>query len=124
VGCCLQLSGEIVCELSGGEKHTTNNQMELKAILEAIREAPSGVSLEIATDSELAIKWLTGRIKRKNPGIIALTGEIDEVRRRRTLAPDGQTLTITFRHVRGHGDDPLNQRADSLASAAIQRHKR
>jgi ribonuclease HI len=115
--------GEIVTELSGGEKHTTNNQMELKAILEAIRKAPSGVALEIATDSKLAIGWLTGSMKRKNPGIIALSGEIDEARRQRTLALNGQTQTstVTFRHVRGHGGDPLNQRADSLATAAIKR---
>src|SRR3954451_23729132 len=55
-------------ELSGGEKHTTNNRMELSAALEGLRALPDGSKVVIVTDSQLMLnsmtKWLAGRRRR------------------------------------------------------------
>jgi ribonuclease HI len=47
-----------------------------------------------------------------------LCREIDALRAERASAGDGG---VTFRHVRGHDGDPLNERADVLATGAIKR---
>jgi len=45
--------------LSGGAPKTTNNAMELTAVLEAVKKAPVGVTLEVHTDSRNVIGWLS-----------------------------------------------------------------
>ena len=111
--------GEVVEELSGGETHTTNNKMELIAIREAIRHTPGNASLEITTDSQNAIGWLSQNWKRKDPKIAALCADIDQLRAVRSSTSNGQAGPIVFTYVRGHDGDPLNERADRLATGAI-----
>jgi ribonuclease HI len=108
----------IVGEFSGGDPDTTSNRMELTAALEAIQRAPTSVTLEIVTDSQLVLGWLGKGWKRNNPGVVALCGKIDEVRDARAAANGG---AVTFKHVRGHNGNPLNERADELATGAIRR---
>jgi ribonuclease HI len=105
-------------ELSKGFKHTTNNRMELWAIiagLEAItkREIP----ITIYSDSQYVVNsinkgWLNTWMKtnfkggKKNP---------DLWRRYHTLA---KHFTINIVWVKGHADNPYNNRCDELATAA------
>ncbi len=102
--------GVLIGELSGGSPATTNNRMELVAIQEALRQAPEGVDLQIITDSQNAIGWLSKGWKRKDPAIAALCQEIDQLMAARSC---------TFSHVLGHNGDVLNERADRLAVLAI-----
>jgi ribonuclease HI len=102
--------GTVLGEHSGGALATTNNRMELTAIREALRQAPAAVAVGIVTDSQNCIGWLSGGWKRKDPTIAALCQEID---------PLLQARTVTFRWVRGHDGDPLNEMVDRLAVAAI-----
>lgn len=115
--------GEIIFEFSGGENDTTKSRMELRAILEAIRHAPRSVSLEIATDSKKAIGWLTDGWKRNDQDIATLCAQIDELLGQSAAAVNQHTSAVRLRHVRGRSSDPLSQRADSLARAAIERLK-
>ena len=112
------VAGAVVGEFSGNNPDTTNNRMELTAVLEAIRRAPTAAALEIITDSQVVVGWLAKGWKRNNPGIAALCQEIDALRASRAAAGGGR---VTFRHVRGHNGDPLNERADVLATGAIRR---
>ena len=113
------LEGTVVAEFSGsGGDNTTNNKMELTAAREAIRLAPLQARLEIVTDSKNVIGWLDQGFKRNNPAVAALCREIDDLRATRASANGG---AITFRHVRGHHGDPMNERADQLARGAIKR---
>jgi ribonuclease HI len=48
-------NGKAIAEHSGGEANTTNNQMELTAVREAVRHAPPGIRLNIVTDSKNAM---------------------------------------------------------------------
>jgi ribonuclease HI len=111
------VSSTIVGEFSGRDADTTNNRMELTAAREAIRRAPADVALEVLTDSQLVVGWLGRGWKRNNPGVAALCREIDALRAERASAGGG---AVTFRHVRGHNGDPLNERADVLATGAIR----
>jgi ribonuclease HI len=62
--------------------------------------------------------WLEKGWKRNNPTIAGLCREIDELRTDRAMAKGGP---VSFKHVRGHKGDPLNERADELATGPIQR---
>jgi ribonuclease HI len=117
-GIVFSVDGSVVAEFSGGEPETTNNRMELTAAKEAISRAPLALSLEIVTDSQNVIGWLTGKFKRNNPFVAALCKEIDAMRLKRDKANGGP---VTFRYVRGHKGNPLNERADKLATAAIEK---
>ena len=107
-------------QASGGERHTTNNIMELVAIREALVANPG--PLEILTDSQYAIncltKWLPGWRRRgwktssgtpvKNKDLIVEIAGL--------LA--GRAVTFTW--VRGHNGHPLNEAADLLARTAAE----
>jgi ribonuclease HI len=107
-----------VAEFTGSAAATTNNRMELTAVLEAIKRAPVGPDLVIATDSQNVIGWLTKGWKRNDAILTALSAKIDAAIAERTASEGGK---VTFRHVLGHNSDPLNERADQLAKAAIRR---
>jgi ribonuclease HI len=106
--------GGVVSEHSGRVDHATNNQMELMAIREAVSRAPLDVELEILTDSRNAVGWLAEGWKRNKPVIATLCRDIESLKSKRS----GK---ITYKHVRGHRGDTLNERADRLATGAIQR---
>jgi ribonuclease HI len=92
--------------------------MELTAVLKAIKRAPLLVTLEVVTDSQNVIGWLSRGWKRNNPGVAAVCQEIDTLRAKRAAAGGG---AVTLKHVKGHNGDPLNERADVLATGAIRR---
>jgi len=107
-------------ELTGGEPHTTNNRMELKAAIEGLRALKEPCEVEIVTDSEYLKKGVTEWLPRwKRTGWETASGqtvrnqdlwrELDELSRRH------RTRWIW---TRGHADDPDNLRADQLASQA------
>jgi ribonuclease HI len=93
--------------------------MELAAVLEAIRRAPKGSHLEILTDSNLVIGWLSKGWKRNDPTIRTLCAEIDLL-----MAQRGPEGAVSFRYVRGHRGDARNERADRLATEAIEKVRR
>jgi ribonuclease HI len=112
--------GEIVKEFSGGvAAATTNNRMELTAVPEAVGQAPKGNRLEIHTRSKLVVGWLSEGWKRKEPTVKSLCAEIDAL-----MAQRGPAGAVSFRHIRGHNADALNERADFLATAAIEKVRR
>jgi ribonuclease HI len=113
--------GDVVSEHAGSNVGvTTSNQMELMAIRQAVSRAPSDVDLEIVTDSQNAIGtdsqnaigWLSRGWKRNNPAIAAFCRDIEMLAAKRS----GK---VSYRHVRGHKGDSLNERADKLATGAI-----
>lgn len=105
-------------ELSGGEASTTNNRMEMLAVLAAIEAAPAGRRLVLTTDSEYvkkgATQWVTGwkrRGWRTSAGAAVKNQDIWE-----RIDAAGRTHgKVEWRWVRGHNGDPMNERADRLA---------
>ncbi|MEO1251434.1 MAG: ribonuclease HI [Pseudomonadota bacterium] len=104
-------------ELFGGEAETTNNRMEMKAVIEALKTVGAGSSVTIYTDSQYVkngvTQWIHGWKRngwktsaRKPVKNKDLWVELDAL-------TDGRS--IDWRWVKGHAGDPGNERADALA---------
>jgi len=111
------LSGDKRLEISGGFALTTNNRMELKAVIEALRVLKGqGHFIRLYSDSKYVIdafaqNWLATWQKRdwknvKNPDLW------------QALLPLTNLHRIEWCWVKGHADVPENERCDVLAKAA------
>jgi len=112
-------------ELSGGDPRTTNNRMELTAAIEALAALKRPCRVELYTDSEYVrrgiTEWLPGW-KRRNWR--RRTGPVLNEDLWRRLDTEAARHTVTWRWVRGHTGNPLNERCDELAGAAIAAQRR
>jgi len=109
-------------ELYGSERHTTNNRMELTAVIRALESLKkSGTSASVYTDSQYVIKgieeWVGGwkargwRTADKKPVKNQdLWEQLDALAARHTLK---------WHWVRGHSGNAGNERVDQLANRAI-----
>jgi ribonuclease HI len=114
-------SGEHERELWGGEAQTTNNRMELTAVIESLAalKAPSRVILHL--DSEYVRNGITSWIHNwKRRGWRTADNKpvknVELWQRLETLASAHQ---VDWRWVRGHAGDPGNERADMLANRGV-----
>lgn len=97
--------------LSGSSPDSTNNRMELTAVLEGIKALKAPCSVVVVTDSQLVIGWLSLGWKRKDAKCAAISADIDMA-----IVMGGHT--VSFEHVCGHAGHTLNEAADALANAA------
>ena len=113
-------------ELSGGEPVTTNNRMELTAAIMALEALTRPCTVDLFTDSQYVrqgiTEWLRNwkargwRTADKKPVKNEdLWRRLDEARTRHE---------VVWHWVRGHADDPLNNRVDALAVAAMAPFKK
>jgi ribonuclease HI len=114
-------SGHHETEIFGGEPQTTNNRMELMAVIEGLRKLKRGVAVAIYTDSRYvmdgAAKWLIGW---KAKGW--KTADKKPVKNEdlwRALDQEMARHQIEWHWVPGHSGHPENERADLLARSAI-----
>ena len=109
-------------ELSGSEKSTTNNRMELLAPIKALKKIKEEANITIFTDSiylkngitEWIKKWETNGWKNANKKPIKnkdLWQELNKLT---------QKKDITWKWIKAHAGNPLNELADQLATKAIK----
>jgi ribonuclease HI len=106
--------------LSGGEKDTTNNRMELMAALEALRALNTSCQVTLFTDSEYLKKGVTEWMpawKRRNWR--RKGGKLANVDLWMKLDEEIGRHEIHWRWVKGHAGNLLNERVDQLARRAI-----
>lgn len=115
IGLVILKDDKIVQQFSRMYKHTTNNRMELGAIIIVLRIIKGPIdSLTIYTDSMYCIGCTTLGWKRKKNQ--KMWEEFDkQYERVKTLCPD-----IKFEHVKGHSANKFNNMADALAVKASQ----
>ncbi|MDX1809166.1 MAG: ribonuclease HI [Sulfurospirillaceae bacterium] len=98
--------------IKGGQKLATNNQMELKAVIEGLKALKSPCEVEITSDSTYVVKgineWLENWKKRdfkkiKNPDLWKEYVEVSKVHK------------ITAKWVKGHDGHPENEKCDLIA---------
>lgn len=108
-------------ELYGGERETTNNRMELTAVIMGLRQLKQPCRVRITTDSRYvmqgATEWLEGW-KRRNWRTAAKKPVLNQDLWRRLdgLATEHE---IDWQWVRGHSGHPENEKADQLANRGI-----
>lgn len=110
-------------ELSGGQKDTTNNIMEMTAVIKGLEALKRPCNVNIYSDSSYVVNtfekgWLDNWMKNgwrtsdkkdvKNKDLWMKLYELSNIH------------NITFNKVKGHSNDELNNRCDELARAAIK----
>ena len=105
-------------ELFGGERATTNNRMELTAVIEALTALKRPCDVTIHTDSEYVRKGITEWIHnwKKRGWTTADRKPVKNVELWQKLDALAQAHRVHWRWVRGHAGDPGNERADALAN--------
>ena len=110
-------------EISGWAPDTTNNRMELTAVIEALRQLTRPCRTTITTDSQYVVKgmteWIAGWKRngwRNSKKEQVLNRDLWE-----DLLEQSQSHTITWKWVRGHAGHAENERCDCLAREALAR---
>jgi ribonuclease HI len=113
----------IIAEDSGVDEHTTNNRMELQALIGAYERVPEDAELTIYSDSQLCVKtvneWAEGwerRGWRRKSGPIK---NLELVKRLYALA--NAHPKVELRWIKAHDGSKWNEYADALASAYMLR---
>ena len=112
--------GQVEKELSGGEALTTNNRMEMIAVVEALRALKRPCAVTLCTDSRYVLdgltKWVHGW--QKNGWRAADKKAVKNADLWQAMLVAAKPHTITWQWVKGHAGHPGNERADKLASDA------
>ena len=113
-------SGTREKELSGGEPLTTNNRMEMTAVIEALNALTRPCQIELATDSRYVMDGLTKWVKgwQRNGWRTADKKPVKNVELWQALVAATERHRISWEWVKGHAGHPDNERADRLASDA------
>jgi ribonuclease HI len=113
-------SGTSERELSGGEKLTTNNRMELTAAIEGLNALKRPCHVTLSTDSRYVMDGLTKWIKgwQKNGWKTAAKQPVKNADLWQALLDAAKPHRIEWLWVKGHAGHPDNERADKLASDA------
>ena len=114
--------GNIKREMSGAEQETTNNRMELTAVIKALEALKEPCDVDLYSDSAYVVNaflqdWISGwkakgwRGSDKKP--------VKNLDLWLTLIELTETHNVNFVKVKGHADNPFNNRCDELATGAI-----
>lgn len=112
-------------EISGGEKETTNNRMELTAVVTALEALKEACEVEVVSDSKYVVDainkgWLDSWQKKnwkKADGKMALNVDLWQ-----RLLPLLEKHNVSFSWVKGHDGHGYNERCDALAVAESQKY--
>jgi ribonuclease HI len=117
----LLLHGDHRRELNGGERETTNNRMELLAVIRGLEALRHGCQVLVYTDSVYVMKGITQWIHnwKARGWKTADRKPVKNVDLWEALDSAVQAHKVEWRWVKGHSGDPGNERADELARAGI-----
>ena len=108
-------------ELFGGESLTTNNRMELTAVIRALESLKRRTVVEIYTDSQYVKKGIENWVHtwKKNGWKTAARKPVKNADLWETLDRLASEHHIEWHWVRGHAETPGNHRADALANLGV-----
>ncbi|GGC74110.1 ribonuclease HI [Undibacterium terreum] len=118
----LLVAGEHEKELFGGEPDTTNNRMELMAVIKALELLKRPCKIMLHTDSQYVLKGITEWIKgwKAKGWKTASKAPVKNVDLWQALDEAQAKHTIEWIWVRGHSGHPGNERADQLANRGVE----
>ncbi|MBI5330014.1 MAG: ribonuclease HI [Betaproteobacteria bacterium] len=107
--------------LCGGERETTNNRMELSAVIEGLRALKRACPVRVHTDSRYVMQgiteWMPGWIRK---GWRTASGSpVKNQDLWRALAEEVARHRVEWQWVKGHAGHPENERADALANEGV-----
>lgn len=110
-------------EISGGERETTNNRMEIRAVIEGLAQLKERCEVTVYSDSAYTVNaftegWIYGWMKngwKKADGKPVLNVDLWQ-----RLYEAVSAHKVRFIKVKGHADNEYNNRCDALARAAIK----
>ncbi len=116
--------GDAEKKLKGYEQETTNNRMELSAVIYGLKQLSRSCQIELKTDSKYVLQgvteWMPGW--KKNGWKTAAKKPVKNVDLWQALDKELARHTINWQWVKGHSGDPGNEMADLLANQAIDQH--
>lgn len=114
-------SGEHVKELFGGEQDTTNNRMEMTAVVNALTALKKPSEVTLTTDSQYVRKGITEWIHnwKKNGWKTAAKQPVKNADLWQQIDALSAEHTIRWEWVKGHSGHPENERVDALANRGI-----
>ena len=117
--------GDIIKELSGGERATTNNKMELTGVISALSALKEPCKVSLYTDSQYIVNainqnWLSSW---KKNGWKRKGGELKNPELWKKLDELLNIHNVTFNWVKGHAENEYNNRCDALAVAQRDKYK-
>ncbi|MFZ6755268.1 ribonuclease HI [Undibacterium sp. Dicai25W] len=119
----LLVAGDKEKEMCGGEKETTNNRMELMAVIQALGALKRPCHITLHTDSQYVLKgiteWITGW--KAKGWKTASKAPVKNVDLWQALDAAQSTHKIDWRWVRGHTGHHGNERADQLANRGVEK---
>ena len=113
--------GERTKEMCGGSVMTTNNQMELTAVIEALKAIRRPCQIVLHLDSSYVKDGITSWInkKKKHGWLTAAKKPVKNAELWQELDRLAGMHAIEWRWVKGHAGDPGNERADELANMGV-----
>jgi len=110
-------------ELFGGEAETTNNRMELTAVIEALRALKRPCEVALYTDSQYVRRGISEWIQswKRNGWLTSAKKPVANADLWRALDEEAARHEIQWHWVKGHSGDVGNERADTLANAGAAR---
>lgn len=112
-------------EISGGEAHTTNNRMELMAVIEALKLLKTPCEVALHTDSKYVLQgfteWMPGWIKKQWK--TADKKPVKNVDLWQALATAAAPHHMQWHWVKGHSGNAHNDRVDALAVEAASQYR-
>jgi ribonuclease HI len=111
-------------ELHGGEAATTNNRMELTAVIRALEALAPGARVRVYTDSQYVQKGISQWIHdwKRRGWRTADKKPVKNVDLWMRLDEAARAHEVEWHWVRGHAGHPENERADALANKGIDQH--
>ncbi len=115
-------SGGRETEMCGGEARTTNNRMELTAVIEGLRSLKVRSTVRVYTDSQYVQKGISEWIHnwKRRGWLTADKKPVKNVDLWKLLEEAAQRHEVEWHWVKGHAGHPENERADALANKGIE----
>ena len=109
-------------EIFGGEAQTTNNRMELTAVIEALRSLETGSRVRVYTDSQYVQKGISEWIHnwKRRGWLTSDRKPVKNVDLWKVLDKVAGEHAVKWHWVKGHAGHPENERADALANKGIE----
>lgn len=124
--CCILTYNEAEKTISGGAQHTTNNKMELQAVIEGLNKLKEPCSVKVVSDSLYVTdpfnkKWIYSW--EKKGWKLSDSKPVKNLEQWQQLLSLSQKHNITFEHVKGHNGHKYNEQCDREAQKQAEYYR-